>query len=149
VQVSFVTVPKYLNADTFSKNLLAVSKLYFVLHFGEETVFTSRPTSPLVWQSTIYTLRTYDGVSKSFRTDRLERELQMVELSATRCSCISLCEFYRHNPSCSFSKSVYCCKRIFRYRLSPETFGYTLVCFVGELYLSMLQCSCFVIYKTD
>jgi hypothetical protein len=23
--------------------------------------------------------------------------------------------------------SVYCCKRLFRYRLSPETFGYTLV----------------------
>jgi hypothetical protein len=23
--------------------------------------------------------------------------------------------------------SVYCCKRIFRYRLSPKTFGYTLV----------------------
>jgi hypothetical protein len=28
----------------------------------------------------------YDGVSKSFRTGRLERELQMVQLSATRCS---------------------------------------------------------------
>jgi hypothetical protein len=24
--------------------------------------------------------------------------------------------------------NVYCCKHIFRYRLSPETFGYTLVC---------------------
>jgi hypothetical protein len=30
--------------------------------------------------------RYYEGVSKSFRTDRLERELQMVQLSATRCS---------------------------------------------------------------
>jgi hypothetical protein len=29
-------------------------------------------------------VRTYDGVSKS------ERELQMVELSATRCSCIAI-----------------------------------------------------------
>jgi hypothetical protein len=28
----------------------------------------------------------YEGVSKSFHTDRLERELQMVPLSATRCS---------------------------------------------------------------
>jgi hypothetical protein len=27
---------------------------------------------------------------------------------------------------CCFSTSVYCCKRIFHYRLSPETFGYTL-----------------------
>jgi hypothetical protein len=31
-----------------------------------------------------------EGVSKSFRTDRLERELQMVQLSATSCSCISI-----------------------------------------------------------
>jgi hypothetical protein len=33
---------------------------------------------------------TYVGVSKSFRTDRLELELQMVQLSATRCSCIAI-----------------------------------------------------------
>jgi hypothetical protein len=32
----------------------------------------------------------YEGVSKSFRTGRLDRELQMVQLSATRCSCISI-----------------------------------------------------------
>jgi hypothetical protein len=32
----------------------------------------------------------YEGVSKSFRTGRLERELQMVLLSATRCSCIAI-----------------------------------------------------------
>jgi hypothetical protein len=71
----------------------------------------------------------YDGVSKSFRTGYLEREL----LSAIRCSCIAILwvkssEFCRHNPLCCFSTSVYCCKRIFLYRLSPETFGYTLVC---------------------
>jgi hypothetical protein len=29
----------------------------------------------------------YEGVTKSFRTGRLERELQMVQLSATRRSC--------------------------------------------------------------
>jgi hypothetical protein len=34
--------------------------------------------------------RLYDGVSKSFRTGRLERELRMVQLSATRCSCIAI-----------------------------------------------------------
>jgi hypothetical protein len=65
----------------------------------------------------------YEGVSKIFRTGSLGRELQMVQLSATSCSC----EFCRHNPLCCFSTSVYCCKRTFRYRLSPETFGYTLV----------------------
>jgi hypothetical protein len=32
----------------------------------------------------------YDGVSKSFRTARLERELQMVQLSATRCNYIAI-----------------------------------------------------------
>jgi hypothetical protein len=32
--------------------------------------------------------KAYEGVSKSFGTGRLERELQIVELSATRCSCI-------------------------------------------------------------
>jgi hypothetical protein len=33
---------------------------------------------------------TYKGVSKSSRTGRLERELQMVQLSATRCSYIAI-----------------------------------------------------------
>jgi len=32
----------------------------------------------------------YESVSKSFRTGRLKRELQMVELFATRCSCIAV-----------------------------------------------------------
>jgi hypothetical protein len=32
----------------------------------------------------------YEGVSKSFRTGRLEGELQMVQLSATRCNCIAI-----------------------------------------------------------
>jgi len=36
-------------------------------------------------------------------------------------------EFCSHNPICCFSAGVYCCKHIFCYRLSPETFGYTFV----------------------
>jgi hypothetical protein len=36
-------------------------------------------------------------------------------------------EFCRHNLLCCFSTSVYSCC-LFRYRLSAETFGYTLVC---------------------
>jgi hypothetical protein len=33
----------------------------------------------------------YEGASKSFRTGRLEeRELQMVQLSVTTCSCITI-----------------------------------------------------------
>jgi hypothetical protein len=33
---------------------------------------------------------TYEGVSRSFRTGILEQELQMVQLSATKCSCITI-----------------------------------------------------------
>jgi hypothetical protein len=36
-------------------------------------------------------------------------------------------EICRHNTLCCFSTSVYCCKRMFCYRLSPESFGYALV----------------------
>jgi hypothetical protein len=38
-------------------------------------------------------------------------------------------EFCCHNHLCCFSTSVYFCRCLFRYRLSPETFGYTLVVF--------------------
>jgi hypothetical protein len=32
----------------------------------------------------------YEGVIKSYRTGRLDRELQMVQLSTNRCSCIAI-----------------------------------------------------------
>jgi len=32
----------------------------------------------------------YEGLTKSFRTGRVERELQMVQLSAITCSCIAI-----------------------------------------------------------
>jgi hypothetical protein len=35
-------------------------------------------------------IKIYEAVSRSFRTDRLERETQIVQLSATRCSCIDI-----------------------------------------------------------
>jgi hypothetical protein len=37
-----------------------------------------------------YVIGLYEGVSKSFRTGRLEREVQLVQLSTTRCSCIAI-----------------------------------------------------------
>jgi hypothetical protein len=43
--------------------------------------------SSYLWQ---FLKCTYEGVSKRFRTGRRERELQMVRLSATRCSCIAI-----------------------------------------------------------
>jgi hypothetical protein len=36
-------------------------------------------------------------------------------------------EFCRHNPFCCFSPSNAKGKRVFRYQMSPENFGYTLV----------------------
>jgi len=38
----------------------------------------------------IHTTAEYEGVSKSFWTGHLEQELQTVQLSATRCSCITI-----------------------------------------------------------
>jgi hypothetical protein len=40
--------------------------------------------------SFIFENKLYEGVSTSFRTGRLKRELRMVRLSATRCSCIAI-----------------------------------------------------------
>jgi len=37
-------------------------------------------------------------------------------------------EFCRRKPLCCSRTRVYCCCRLFRYHLSPETFGYTIVC---------------------
>jgi hypothetical protein len=42
------------------------------------------------WIASHYRGQTYEGVSNSSRTDRLERELQMVQLWATRCICIAI-----------------------------------------------------------
>jgi hypothetical protein len=37
-----------------------------------------------------FSVKMYEGVSKSVRTGRLERELQMVQLSVTRCSSVPI-----------------------------------------------------------
>jgi len=42
------------------------------------------------WQRLVTLDQTYESVCKSFRTGRLERELQIVQLSATRGSCIAI-----------------------------------------------------------
>jgi hypothetical protein len=61
--------------------------------------------------------------------------VQLYRYFVSQCS-----EFCRHNPLCCFSTSVYFCKRIFRYRLSPETFGYTLP-FLWSI-SSAYRCAC-------
>jgi len=53
----------------------------FRKYFLQGSVITSCPHSLLVL---------YKGVSQSFRTGHLEQQLQMVQLSATRCSCTTI-----------------------------------------------------------
>jgi hypothetical protein len=45
-------------------------------------------SAPIFFQS--FCFLQYEGVSKSFRTGRLEREMQMAQLSATRSNCITI-----------------------------------------------------------
>jgi hypothetical protein len=67
--------------------------------------------------------------SKSSRTSRLERELQMIQLSATRCSCIAIL----WDSLVSFAAILFvlllnvCLFLFISLWLSSETFGYTLV----------------------
>jgi hypothetical protein len=76
--------------------------------------------------------RLYESVPKSFRTGRPERELQMVQLSATKSSCIAILWVslvtFAAMTLCVASQQVIPKVSIFHYRLSPETFGYTHVC---------------------
>jgi hypothetical protein len=70
----------------------------------------------------------YGGVSKSFRTGRLERELQMVQLSATRCSCIAI--LWVILVSFATITLRIASQRMFifiSWWLSPGIFGYPLV----------------------
>jgi hypothetical protein len=66
----------------------------------------------------------YEGVSKSFRTYFLERELQMVHLSATRCSCIAILWVilvsFAAIALCVASQQVFVIVDFVK-RLSPET----------------------------
>jgi hypothetical protein len=74
----------------------------------------------------------YEGVSKSFRTGRLERELQMVQLSATKCSYIAILwvSLVSFAAMTLFVASQWVFIVVFiSLRLSPETFGYTLYIF--------------------
>jgi hypothetical protein len=103
-------------------------KFYWYSHFFPETKIMYKS---LMGFHFLFKLA-YEGLSKSYRTGRLERELQMVQPSATRCNCIAYfvsqsSEFCSHSPLCCFPTSIYCCCCLFLYIFSPETFGYTLV----------------------
>jgi hypothetical protein len=57
-------------------------------------------------------------------------------------------EVCRHNPFCCFSTSVcyYCC--LFRYRVSPETLGYTLCVCVSFSFTFVTAIVCADLFKT-
>jgi len=62
---------------------------FFKIYFN--IIFPSTPGPPMLPLTFSFSdCGTYDGVSKSFRTGRLERELQMVQLYANKCSCIAI-----------------------------------------------------------
>jgi hypothetical protein len=64
----------------------------------------------LLWLRFSLNLSVYEGVSKSFWTGRLERELQLYRYFVSQSS-----EFCRHNSLCCFTTSIHCFERIFRY----------------------------------
>jgi hypothetical protein len=70
-------------------------KIFILLRHRHISFFGLDPIDPfrlhccLIKTSFCKSYSIYEDVSKSFRTGRLERELQMVQLSATRCSCIA------------------------------------------------------------
>jgi hypothetical protein len=74
----------------------------------------------------------YKGVSKSFQSGHLEQELQMVQLSAAKCSYITILWGSLVNFAaitlCAASQWVFIVvSLLFCYWLSPEMFGYSLV----------------------
>jgi hypothetical protein len=66
----------------------SVSTFFCVVLSCPVQVETLRRTNPPSKES--YQMSNYESVSKSFRNGRLERELQMVQLSASRCNCIAI-----------------------------------------------------------
>jgi hypothetical protein len=106
----------YYSWAKISSNEFNIFSETHALHFLVVSRLQKVPGSDrLSWHGFIQPLQgVYKVVSKSFRTGRLERELQMVQLSATRCSCIAILvsqssDFCRHNPLCCFSTSAYYC----------------------------------------
>jgi hypothetical protein len=61
-------------------------------HWSGET--PGQDTNRVLWNTSQTHRRSfeydYEAISKSLRTGRLERELQMVQISVTRCSCITI-----------------------------------------------------------
>jgi hypothetical protein len=76
------------NVVTEAKGILKLSCLWYVSFLFDFLFLWNY--SPTDEERKFSISSVYEGVSKSFRTSRLEREMKMVQLSATRCSCITI-----------------------------------------------------------
>jgi hypothetical protein len=85
---------------------------------------TDAPVYSLKWKFCPFSV--YEGVSKSFGTGHLERELQMVQLSATRCSCIAILWV----SLVSFAAITFC---VASQRLIPKVSVYFVIDYVWKL----------------
>jgi hypothetical protein len=89
--------PKFCTYFVFSPCVLHVLPMSFFNHLNNNRWKVQSGSSslcnfhhPLVTSSVYLKHKVWEGVPKSFRTGRLERKLQMVQLPATRCSCIAI-----------------------------------------------------------
>jgi hypothetical protein len=85
-----------------------------------------------LFRANIYT---YDGVSKILRTGHLERELQMIQLSVTRCSCIAIMWVSLASIAAitlGVASQLVFIVVVYFVKLSPETFGYNLGVQLGK-----------------
>jgi hypothetical protein len=64
--------------------------VFYSMQLPPHACYVSHPPHPPWFDHPNNLQSLYEGVSKSYRTGLLERELQMVQLSATRCRCIAI-----------------------------------------------------------
>jgi hypothetical protein len=85
--VVFCSNPPLTSVSSYSCTCVS-TRLFFSYFISSSDVFAFR-NSGLLYRLHPTKNKTYEAVSKSFRTGHLERELHMVQLSATRCSCVA------------------------------------------------------------
>jgi hypothetical protein len=80
----------HMNTCHCNWHAVCFSKLLIISAYFHLPLLSSLFLFPFFLSSCFLTEVLYEGVSKSFRTGRLERELQIIQLSTTRCSCIAI-----------------------------------------------------------
>jgi hypothetical protein len=75
-----------LNPVPYSLSTCPVCFFFISTLYSFVLLFTINDEHTAIWEMVV----TCDCVSRNFRTGRLKQELQMVQLSANRCSCIAI-----------------------------------------------------------